>query len=599
MIFDNRVGYQEGQLSVLNVAEEDTFSRHKNYVVDTLRSYQFRLQRALQSMPLSLTSKLLPGTKLRSPQANAAAESAVMDGDTMSSLVAEFSALKIASSQILYRMVGSIDDSGSIDASAQADDDVDNLFLYQELRLLGPLPALPRLPMFSVLQSLPPLTSLFDISPNLTLPFVPRSAIFRPNILDLPDLRNVPNHLYSRMASAMQNIAAAMATGLLLTDDEFDPDIQLTDSSDVEDFSSTRFRGLADLERVSILPSLATLASLRKSTTELLNRISVALHDAANDVAATVEHEVSLMADDVDTSPSGSDERVAANDLANPALALNQYLSTASPNFLAKPDLDFDEKSIMIAESDKVLSFHEGRLGCEHYECECKVQCVICEEWYVCRLCHDAKQDHKFPRRETKYMMCMNCFRPQPAARDCRFCNREMAYYYCDICKLWNDEASKQIYHCPDCGICRLGAGLGIDVFHCKQCGICMSISLEGDHKCIVQSTHSDCPICLEYMFDSTRPVVFMSCGHPLHSDCYQLYIRSNYRCPVCYKSIINTSALLRTIDEEVAAEVLPPHLQNLEVPIICCDCSAKTRTPFHLAGLKCLVCGSYNTTRL
>jgi hypothetical protein len=35
-------------------------------------------------------------------------------------------------------------------------------------------------------------------------------------------------------------------------------------------------------------------------------------------------------------------------------------------------------------------------------------------------------------------------------------------------CKLWDDDPEKSIYHCNDCGICRIGQGLGKDFFHCK-----------------------------------------------------------------------------------------------------------------------------------
>ena len=61
-----------------------------------------------------------------------------------------------------------------------------------------------------------------------------------------------------------------------------------------------------------------------------------------------------------------------------------------------------------------------------------------------------------------------------------------------------------------DCGICRIGKGLGIDYFHCKKCNVCMAISLKGRHKCIERNLESDCPICGEYMFTSTTTVIFM-----------------------------------------------------------------------------------------
>jgi hypothetical protein len=35
-------------------------------------------------------------------------------------------------------------------------------------------------------------------------------------------------------------------------------------------------------------------------------------------------------------------------------------------------------------------------------------------------------------------------------------------------CRLWDDSPTKSIYHCADCGVCRVGKGLGKDFFHCK-----------------------------------------------------------------------------------------------------------------------------------
>lgn len=97
----------------------------------------------------------------------------------------------------------------------------------------------------------------------------------------------------------------------------------------------------------------------------------------------------------------------------------------------------------------------------------------------------------------------------QPAAQSCRECGEELARYYCDKCKLWDNDPRKSIYHCDDCGICRQGKGLGEDFFHCKKCNICLNISMKS-HKCIERNLESDCPICGEYMFTSTSTVIFM-----------------------------------------------------------------------------------------
>ena len=107
-------------------------------------------------------------------------------------------------------------------------------------------------------------------------------------------------------------------------------------------------------------------------------------------------------------------------------------------------------------------------LGCAHYKRNIKLQCSACFRWYTCRFCHDAVEDHMLNRRETKNMLCMLCGCAQPASEECALCSVRGAWYYCDVCKLWDDDPQKSIYHCNDCGICRVGQGLGKDFFHCK-----------------------------------------------------------------------------------------------------------------------------------
>ena len=107
-------------------------------------------------------------------------------------------------------------------------------------------------------------------------------------------------------------------------------------------------------------------------------------------------------------------------------------------------------------------------LGCAHYKRNIKLQCSACNKWYTCRFCHDAVEDHMLNRKETKNMLCMFCGCAQTAAGECALCNERGAWYYCDVCKLWDDDPHKSIYHCNDCGICRVGQGLGTDFFHCK-----------------------------------------------------------------------------------------------------------------------------------
>ena len=163
----------------------------------------------------------------------------------------------------------------------------------------------------------------------------------------------------------------------------------------------------------------------------------------------------------------------------------NAFYLTAEdlrPTFYEKPipptkDTDADRSS---AESDE----EPRALGCAHYKRNIKLQCSACNRWYTCRFCHDAAEDHMLNRRETKNMLCMLCGCAQPASEECALCSVRCAWYYCDVCKLWDDDPDPErgIYHCDDCGICRVGKGLGKDFFHCKVPAIRILLLISRKH---------------------------------------------------------------------------------------------------------------------
>jgi uncharacterized CHY-type Zn-finger protein len=132
--------------------------------------------------------------------------------------------------------------------------------------------------------------------------------------------------------------------------------------------------------------------------------------------------------------------------------------------------IDTDEESPARSSEDpeEVTEQETQVLGCPHYQRNVKLQCSTCGRWYTCRLCHDEVEDHILVRRATKNMLCMICGSAQRAGEFCVQCGERAAWYYCDVCKLWDNDARKSIYHCNDCGICRKGQGLGKDYFHCK-----------------------------------------------------------------------------------------------------------------------------------
>ncbi|ORX42420.1 zf-CHY-domain-containing protein [Hesseltinella vesiculosa] len=238
-----------------------------------------------------------------------------------------------------------------------------------------------------------------------------------------------------------------------------------------------------------------------------------------------------------------------------------------------------------------------GILGCEHYQRQCKLQANCCQKIYSCRFCHDDAEDHNIVRTDTEFMFCMHCQTIQPAAQVCEGCQRSTAHYYCDKCKLWDDDTTKDIFHCDACGICR--QGLPNDFFHCDKCNICMSISMQNAHRCIERNLESDCPICGEYMFTSTTAVIFMKCGHCIHRACHNDYIQTSYQCPTCLKSLFDMSEYFRRLDRELERQSMPTEYQKFVSVIFCNDCEQKSCAKYHFFYHKCKRCLSYNTTVL
>jgi len=254
-------------------------------------------------------------------------------------------------------------------------------------------------------------------------------------------------------------------------------------------------------------------------------------------------------------------------------------------------------------EDEFAISFHdeaEGVLGCAHYPRQAKIRAPCCGKYYTCRLCHDAHQSHKIDRYAIKTMMCMHCKTVQPCAQFCKNeeCGKKLAKYYCDICHLFSD-ADKSIFHCKDCGLCRVGKGLGIDYKHCTKCGSCINLSIFDDHVCLENALHSNCPICAEHMFTSVKPVCILKCGHYMHLQCLDDYTQRDYRCPICKKSLGDMSNRWRQIDDYMVSNPMPEEYKDKMANILCYDCGKYSDVPYHFVYHRCghEECGSYNTT--
>ena len=100
----------------------------------------------------------------------------------------------------------------------------------------------------------------------------------------------------------------------------------------------------------------------------------------------------------------------------------------------------------------------EQIMGCKHYMRSCRIRAACCNRLYTCRVCHDENEDHQINRYATESMVCMHCAKEQPCGRECSGCGEVLGLYYCDTCRFHDSDPAKKIFHCDQCGLCRIGA---------------------------------------------------------------------------------------------------------------------------------------------
>lgn len=248
-------------------------------------------------------------------------------------------------------------------------------------------------------------------------------------------------------------------------------------------------------------------------------------------------------------------------------------------------------------------------LGCSHYSRKNKLFAKCCGVFVTCRLCHDEEMgdDHKMNRYEVEKVKCMECLTVQDVSEVCenKDCTvNRFATVVCKVCRLY-DSSGTPVYHCDKCGMCRKGHKE--DNFHCDTCDACVSRESKSRHVCMPRSLQGDCPICMEDLFTSRRPVVYMRCGHTMHGDCWEEYTKNKYTCPLCHKSLTDMTDYYQRLDQVLEAErsLMPPDLRAKRVQILCYDCDGKSETNYHYEHLRCSrivdgkECGSYNTSTI
>lgn len=265
-------------------------------------------------------------------------------------------------------------------------------------------------------------------------------------------------------------------------------------------------------------------------------------------------------------------------------------------------------------------SFGRMKYGCSHYRRRCRIRAPCCREVFDCRHCHnEAKSHEELPKKKRKEakscerllkkchdlplqgvesVICSICTTEQEVHQKCVNCGVKMGEYFCGKCRFFDDDTTKGQFHCDDCGICRAG---GRDkFFHCQRCGCCLNISLQNGHPCVEKTMHQNCPVCIEYLFDSRKQIEVLKCGHTMHLECFEeMRKHAQFFCPICSKSTSDMTRIWERMDQEIAETPMPVGYRNQMVWILCNDCGANGKALFHVIGHKCGTCESYNTRQI
>lgn len=109
---------------------------------------------------------------------------------------------------------------------------------------------------------------------------------------------------------------------------------------------------------------------------------------------------------------------------------------------------------------------------CPHYQASCLMQCNVCSAFVPCRLCHP-----EMDRFRVAKLRCLACDAVVDPAATCSSCHARFATHACTKCSLYDSTPDKQIFHCDECGICRIGTR--DTTHHCNRCNMCIVINTE------------------------------------------------------------------------------------------------------------------------
>jgi RING finger/CHY zinc finger protein 1 len=236
--------------------------------------------------------------------------------------------------------------------------------------------------------------------------------------------------------------------------------------------------------------------------------------------------------------------------------------------------------------------FKKKRL-CKNYTSNCEILAPCCDKYYCCCKCHDSIENHTIVRNEVTKIMCTMCKTKQDVSNICVNCNITFGDYVCLICMVF-DTSGKIITHCEKCNICWVMRDEDT-LIHCDRCKCCMPSKVFADHIC-TDDKLNNCPICCDTL-KSIKEIQLMCCGHAIHTECLNDYIKHGYKCPICKKTIVDMVEKFKELDKEIYETPIPEDL-HINVETFCNDCQKSCSALFHYIGIKCKHCGSYNTQK-
>ena len=236
------------------------------------------------------------------------------------------------------------------------------------------------------------------------------------------------------------------------------------------------------------------------------------------------------------------------------------------------------------------FSKHQSRVYKKN--CYFTLDCCPDIKWN-CHRCHNEHTDltdkHKFKNENVK-IICGTCNEIQNKINNkCQTCDIKFSEYFCELCCIF--DIDKQQYHCDGCGICRIGKN---EFVHCNKCKCCRLLN----HECKDNLLDNICPICIENLFESQINSYVLKCGHVIHATCGDSYFKTNYKCPFCNKAVVNMKDYFDVLDDEILNTPMPTEY-DMNVDILCNECEIKSSVKFHIIGMKCEHCGTYNTVRI